>query len=847
MGCIARLSNSQNRAHVAVEARRRNPFICRNPYLEPTMPTVRTQFYLKPQIRGLTAFRAWLAPALLSVITAILSVPAAAQSVVADPAVPARVIVKFKSNSAVLMDRALVGNAFPANRALVLGQRLGLAMTAGQAVSEQTQVVFASGISSAELARRLSLESDVEYAVPDERRYHFAAPNDPLYPNGLGGNGPATGQWYLRAPSGAVQSSINIEPAWNITTGSPSVVVADLDTGVRFDHPDLMVVAAGGNLLPGYDMIADVGVANDGDGRDADASDPGDWLTQADISTRGGEFYQCDTAPENSSWHGTQTAGLIAAITNNGLGMASVGRNIRLLPVRVLGKCGGFDSDIIAGMRWAAGLAVPGVPANTNPARVLNMSLGAEGACPASYADAVTAVNAAGAVIVASAGNSTGHSVGAPANCVGVIAVAGLRHVGTKVGFSDLGPEIAIAAPGGNCVNTAAGSPCLYPILTTSNSGATTPVAPIYTDSFNPSLGTSFSAPLVSGTIALMLSAQPALTPFQIRLTLEATARPFPTTSSDNGTTVPQCTAPQFDAAGNAIDQLECVCTIDTCGAGMLDAGAAVAASGSLATTQVPVEGLWWNSPPGSESGWGINLAQQGSVLFATWFTYDLSGKAWWLSMTATPTGSNPDVYTGQLIQTHGPAFSAMPFDPAVVTRTPVGSGTLTFSDLDRGTFNYVVNGTQQTKAITRQVFGPLPTCVYQAQPDLATASNYQDLWWVAAGAESGWGVNLIHQGDNIFATWFTYDTDGTPMWLSVTAAKSSAGVYSGPLIRTTGPSFSAVPFNPALVTRSTVGSATFTFASGNAATFAYSVNGVSQSKQIVRQLFAPPAGTVCH
>jgi serine protease len=758
----------------------------------------------------------------------------------------ARVIVKLKPESGLLLDRALVGNAFPTNRALALGQRLGLSMTAGNALSETAQVVFASGMSSAELARRLALESDVEYAVPDQRRYHFVAPNDPLYADGVGGNGPAVGQWYLRAPAGAILSSINVEPAWDVTIGSPSVVVADLDTGVRFDHPDLLAIAAGGNLLPGYDMISDVAVANDGNGRDADASDPGDWVTQAEISQPGGPFFQCTTnGPENSSWHGTQTAGLIAALTNNGLGMASVGRTVQLLPVRVLGKCGGFDSDIIAGMRWAAGMSVPGVPANPNPAKVINMSLGAPGACSAAYQDAVTAINAVGTVIVAAAGNSTGHSVGAPANCVGIIAVAGLRHVGTKVGFSDIGPEIAISAPGGNCVNTTAGLPCLYPILTTSNSGTTTPVAPIYTDSFNPSLGTSFAAPLVSGTVALMFSAQPALTPFQVRLTLEATARPFPTTSSDNGTSVPQCTAPQFDSTGAPIDQLECVCTIDTCGAGMLDAGAAVSASSSAPATPNVVEGLWWNSPSGSESGWGINVAQQGNVIFATWFTYDVSGKAWWLSMTATRTGTNPDVYSGQLFQTQGPAFSAMPFDPSLVIRTAVGSGTLTFNDLNRGSFSYVVNSTQQTKAITRQAFGAVPTCVYGTQPNFAAAMNYQDLWW-AGSAESGWGINLTHQGDTIFATWFTYNQDGTPLWLSVTAIKTAAGVYSGPLILTAGPPFSATPFDPTLVTRSTVGTATLTFANGDAATFAYTVNNITQSKQIVRQLFAPPAGTLC-
>ena len=146
--------------------------------------------------------------------------------------------------------------------------------------------------------------------------------------------------------------------------------------------------------------------------------------------------------------------------------MASVTRNVRLVPVRVLGKCGGQDSDIIAGMLWAAGISVPGAPANPNPARVLNMSLGGAGACSSAYVDAITQINALGAVVVVAAGNDTGHAVGTPGNCPGVITVAGLRHIGTKVGFSDLGPEVSIASPGGNCVNTGATDPCLYPILT---------------------------------------------------------------------------------------------------------------------------------------------------------------------------------------------------------------------------------------------------------------------------------------------------------------------------------------------------------------------------------------------
>ena len=157
--------------------------------------------------------------------------------------------------------------------------------------------------------------------------------------------------------AGEVQSSLNVEPAWAVTTGSPQHRRrgARHRRALRASGP--APVAAGGNLLPGYDLVSDAAVANDGDGRDADASDPGDWVTQAEIRSAAGRSSDARYPAENSSWHGTQVSGLIAALTDNGIGMASVGRNVRVLPVRVLGKCGGFDSDIIAGMRWAAGLS----------------------------------------------------------------------------------------------------------------------------------------------------------------------------------------------------------------------------------------------------------------------------------------------------------------------------------------------------------------------------------------------------------------------------------------------------------------------------------------------------------
>ena len=496
---------------------------------------------------------------------------------------PARVLVKFKAGAPLLRATARSAGGVTAARAGALAARLGLPMSGGATVSDLSQVVFASGVTSVELAERLVQEGDVEYAVPDERRRIIGIPNDPLYADGVPGNGPAAGQWYLRAPSGDVQASLNIEPAWAVTTGRPDVVVAVVDTGVRYDHPDLLPVALGGNLLPGYDMTSDAAVANDGDGRDADASDPGDWVTQAELFERGSALFRCTTSPETSSWHGTQVSGLIAALTDDGIGMAGSAPGVHVLPVRVLGKCGGYDADIIAGVRWAAGLAVPGVPANPHPARVVNLSLGSEGACSAAYQETVDEVAAAGAVIVAAAGNSSGHAVAAPANCNGVLAVAGLRHSGTKVGYSSLGAEVAISAPAGNCVNTTTGSACLYPILTTTNSGTTGPVSSTYTDSYTVSLGTSFSAPLVAGVAALALSANPALTPQQVRQLLQGTARPFPPKGSiAASSTVPQCTPPQSNLMGRSVDQQECYCTTATCGAGMLDAAAALAGAGEM-------------------------------------------------------------------------------------------------------------------------------------------------------------------------------------------------------------------------------------------------------------------------
>jgi hypothetical protein len=258
-------------------------------------------------------------------------------------------------------------------------------------------------------------------------------------------------------------------------------------------------------------------------------------------------------------------------------------------------------------------------------------------------------------------------------------------------------------------------------------------------------------------------------------------------------------------------------------------------------------QGIWWKSPPDSESGWGLNLAHQEDTIFASWFTYDMSGRHWWLTMTATKTAAG--TYSGTLYQTRGPPFNAVPWDPFAVVPTQVGTGTLTFSDANNGTFFYTIGAVTQAKAITREVFGPLPTCTYDGG-SLILATNYTDLWWAKpGGSESGWGINLNHEGDTIFATWFTYDLDHTPLWLVVTAPKQSTGAYSGDLYQTSGARFDA--FDPAQVTATKVGTATFTFAEGNDATFQYTVqlpgmaSPVTQAKLITREVFSL-YGTTC-
>jgi serine protease len=439
-------------------------------------------------------------------------------------------------------------------------QLSGVATRAGLKVLEARQLVgglhllrVTAGEPAARTLARLRADPEVLYADLDQRRYPQASPDDPLF----------AGQWYMQDTEPAAVDALD---AWTLTTGSNGVVIAELDTGVRFDHPDLRSGSAN-RLLPGYDMISSVQTGNTGDGPSAD--------------TKTALFANCTVG--NSSWHGTRVAGILGAITNDSAGIAGMTWSGWVLPVRVLGKCGGYDSDIIAGMAWAAGFPVQGVPNNPYPARIINMSLGAAGTCPQSYQDMIDQLTAAGVLIVVSAGNEGG-PVDTPANCAGVAGIAGLRQVGTKVGFSSLGPEIALSAPAGNCVNTASGAPCLFSIETTTNTGTTVPGTNAYTDQYNINVGTSFSAPIVAGIAGLMLAVNGNLNASQLieRLQLGATA-PFPAPAA-----LAVCHTP---VSQQDLQTSECACTTAVCGAGMANAhGAVLQALRPIAAAKLPVQ-----------------------------------------------------------------------------------------------------------------------------------------------------------------------------------------------------------------------------------------------------------------
>lgn len=419
--------------------------------------------------------------------------------------------------------------------------------------------------------RRARLHPDVAWVEPDVRIPRLQVPDDPRFGQ----------QWHLQAPDGVTNfSGLNLTGAWVDTTGS-STVVAVVDTGVRLSHPEFQ--SLGPRLLPGYDFVSEVEFANDSNGRDGDAADPGDWVTRLGNASAVQQMvdagacgnFQIDPNLDKSSWHGTFIAGQIAAGTNNTLGVAGLNWAARVLPVRVSGKCGALLSDLLDGLRWAAGLTVTGTPPNPNPARVINLSFGGGLPCSPAYQSTIDAVSRTdllagrlGSLVVVAAGNED-RALARPADCNGVMAVAAVRKDGAKARYSSFGRNVALAAPGGS---DEGGVGTL--LLSTDNDGPTSPGL----DTYGYKQGTSFAAPQAAGVASLMLAINPFLTPRQLVERMKAGARPH-TTAATTGLAA-SCGSPGMGA---------CNCTTTTCGAGLLDANTSVQLATGPAVVIKPV------------------------------------------------------------------------------------------------------------------------------------------------------------------------------------------------------------------------------------------------------------------
>ena len=377
-----------------------------------------------------------------------------------------------------------------------------------------------------DIVNRIKKSPSIEKVEPDAQATHSLIPNDSSL----------SSQWSLQDTT-TFPGSANLFPAWDVTQGSSTTVVAVVDTGVRPNSE------FSSRLLPGYDFVSDPLMANDGDGRDADAYDPGDWVTVSESNDKSGAFYQCNV--QDSSWHGTHVTGIIAASGNNSTAIAGINWNTRILPVRVLGKCGGALSDIIDGMLWAAGIAVPGVPSNPNPAQIINMSLGggSPGGCSAtSYPDAINQIKAKGVLIVVAAGNSDAEaSAFVPASCDGVMTVGAVGPEGYRASYSNYSQQykVAISAPGGD-MSTNDDPRGIY---STVNTGKTIPVS----EGMKYMQGTSQATPHVAGVASLALALDPQISPEMLQISLIISSRNFPS-GSQCTTYYPLCGAGIVDA-----------------------------------------------------------------------------------------------------------------------------------------------------------------------------------------------------------------------------------------------------------------------------------------------------------
>ncbi|MFD9255492.1 S8 family peptidase [Streptomyces bottropensis] len=417
--------------------------------------------------------------------------PAVAGATEAAPGTTAeRLIVGYKSgaaeatsNKAADADAAAKGKE--AGESLDFQRRLG----SGAALVDLGEDVTKADV--ADVIAEYQADPQVAYVAPDRLNKALATPNDTEYSK----------QWDLYEAT----AGMNVPGAWDKVTGT-GVTVAVIDTGY-VAHSD---VAA--NIVGGYDFIADTAVANDGNGRDSNPADPGDWTAANECAA--GE------PASTSSWHGTHVAGTIAAVTNNNKGVAGIAYGAKVSPLRVLGKCGGYDSDIIDAITWASGGTVSGVPANTNVAKVINMSLGGGGACTSATQSAITAAVNRGTTVVVAAGNSNANAANySPASCNNVISVAATNRAGARSYYSNFGSVVDIAAPGGETRTTESGG-----ILSTLNAGTAGPG----TESYDYYQGTSMAAPHIAGLAALVKSANSALTPAQIESAIKTNSRALP-------------------------------------------------------------------------------------------------------------------------------------------------------------------------------------------------------------------------------------------------------------------------------------------------------------------------------
>lgn len=376
---------------------------------------------------------------------------------------------------------------------------------------------------------RLGGQPGVVYVEADRRVRPHLVPNDPAY---LPQQWNPGGQWNLWDTYG-----IRAPEAWDQERGDAGLVIALLDTGI-LRHADLDPL----RVLQGRDFITDTRYSNDGDGWDLDPGDPGDYVAADECGV--GE------PKEDSSWHGLHLAGVMLAATDNGVGIAGINHASRLLPVRVLGKCGGSFSDIIPAILWSAGLPVAGIEINPTPAKVINMSFGALGACTAAVQDAIDQAVAAGAVVVVAAGNNYGTDVAnvVPAGCNNVITVAATDRGGAVPAYSNIGARVLLSAPGGGGA---------FDIYSLSNWGTTAPLPSPAGDDYTNIIGTSLATAQVSAAVSLMLSARPALGLADIRTLLQQSAQPYP--------------------AGGCLSGL--------CGAGILDAAEAVRLAGVVTSS----------------------------------------------------------------------------------------------------------------------------------------------------------------------------------------------------------------------------------------------------------------------